>query len=220
MKYRLVIFDMDGTFADSRSYHAYVFYEFLKAEYREVDLKTCRMLVGKTVKQIFDEVGVPAETQKCMYPRLDRYYSEFGPKYIDEVSSPDGFKDLLITLGKMGIRRAVVTNSIEYVMKQFLAKLDLKELFDAAVGADGLSEGKSARCRAQIERFGVLPEETLIVGDAESDIELANRLGTDFCFAATDIAWYRDRDYIQNQLRPTMTAENFRDLERMFGEEK
>ena len=220
MKYRLVIFDMDGTFADSRSYHAHVFYEFLKAEHKEVDLETCRLLVGRTVKQIFDAVGVPPEKQEGMYPKLDGYYSRFGPKFIDEVTSPDGFKELLVTLGKKEIRRAVVTNSIGYVMNQFLAKLELKELFDVTLGADALSEGKEARCRTLMESMGVLPEETLIVGDSESDIELAIRLGTDSCFAATDIAWFRDRNYIQNQLRPTMTAADFADLERMFGEEK
>lgn len=49
-------------------------------------------------------------------------------------------------------------------------------------------------------------------GDTESDMELANRIRVDACFAKTEIAWHKDSSYIEQMLHLYIIVKDYSGL--------
>lgn len=92
----------------------------------------------------------------------------------------------------------------------------LDTLFDEIVGADRESKDKISRCRKLLDKYDVCKEEVLFVGDTESDMELAFKMGFGSCFAKTEIAWYKDSAYILQNFKPTMVTKDYEQMLRML----
>lgn len=214
----MVIFDMDGTFADSRPFHASIFHSFFCENWHEIAYEQCLQMVGKTVKQIFIDAEIPEEFHEPFYQKLTELYRKESSRYIGLVKMPDGFQELLQFLRKENCITAVVTNSLNDVLELFLKQFGIGGLFDEKEGADRNSLDKYARCRLLMQKYRLKPSEILSVGDAESDIKLANALKTDACFAKTVISWYSDEAYIRNTLKPKYTIQEFQELTGLLKE--
>lgn len=200
---KLLIFDMDGTFMDSRTFHAKTFHRFLNRYIGPIDLETTRKKMGNTVRHILTEAGVPPEELGAAYTRLTEFCEHDIDDLVAEIGVIDGIRDALVKAKARGLCRIVLTNSMETVAKKMLAYHGLLELFDGISGADLMSIDKIDRCNAVIRRCGFLPADTVCIGDSEFDIEMANAVGARSCFVKTAYSWYRDEAYIMEQLRPT-----------------
>lgn len=214
MKYKLLIFDMDGTFVDSRPFHAKIFWDFFERYFRAVRYEKCYQLVGKTVCQLFDSCGIPKDQQDRYFDLLEDYYSNEGAKYVSLTKVPNDFKEVLewTCLGMNRIKTAVVTNSLNCIARKILDYHKLYELFDDVIGADRNSTDKIERCQTLLKKYGFCIDEVLLIGDTEDDIILANSMNFNSCFARTEIAWYKDCDYIRNELKPTIEIKSFSEL--------
>ncbi len=216
MNYKLIIFDMDGTFVDSRRFHAKIFFGFFQKYYHYISYETCYELVGRTVKKIFSDCGIAQEDQGRYFELLDIYYEHEGAKLAAVTGIPEGFTELLSWLQREKCRTAVVTNSLNRVVEKILDCHGLWNLFDNVIGADRDSEDKTERCRKLIQGYDFSPKDVLMVGDTEGDIILANSLGADACFAKTEIGWYQDERYICRVLRPVIIIETYSQLKALL----
>lgn len=209
MKYELIIFDMDGTFIDSKEFHAKVFFDFFQKNCVPVTYEYCYRSIGKTVRQVFEAVDLLITEYNRYYDLLNDYYMNEGTHIIHLTKVAEDFKKFLSQVKKYGIKTAVITNSLNCVTEQILKYHSLNMEFDNVIGADKESLDKISRCKALLKQRKILPEKVLLVGDTESDIELANYLGIDACFAKTSIAWYQDSDYIEKELKPCMIVKDY-----------
>ncbi len=210
--YRLLIFDMDGTFIDTREFHSRVFEDFLGRHWRDPGYGAIYRGIGGTVRELFEMAGVPGDRMPGFYGMLEEYYGREAWKLLGTTRLADGFLPFAAWLRGRGVRLAVVTNSLKSIAGRLIDHHGCGALFDAVEGADADAQDKRARCRALFGRFGIPPGEALYVGDTEGDMELADAVGCDACFMHTGIAWCRDAAFIKERLRPAIVARSYGEL--------
>lgn len=212
MKHKLVMFDMDGTFIDSRNFHTHIFYEFFKKYWKEVPYDKVSSGVGTSVRVLFEIAQISEDLMEPYFRRLDEFYENESLEMIKKIKLADGIKELLENLKERGVKRAVVTNSLQSVADEILRVHGLSDKFDLVLGADMYSKDKIQRCRIIEERLGVASSGILFVGDSEEDMMLANTMGYQGCFLDTRIAWYKDKEYILSELKPAYVVDSIKQV--------
>jgi phosphoglycolate phosphatase len=175
MDYALIIFDFDGTLADTFPWFAGVInqvadqYGFKRIEAHEVE--TVRGYEGR---QILKHLGVPLW-------RIPKIASDLRMRMaadIKEVSLFPGTKEFLEDLKDRGARLAVVSSNlaenIGYVLGQ-----DVATLFSHY--ACGVSMfGKERKLRSIVKQSGVPRQSVIYVGDEIRDLHSARKVGIAF----------------------------------------
>lgn len=211
-EYKLVIFDMDGTFLDSKTFHTEVFYRFFRQYIGSVSRSAVAKNMGTTVKDIFMNFQIPERDFEDLFHKLERFSVCCVDDILSEIRVGEGIYETLTEIRKRNVRTALVTNSMQPITEQMLKFHGLFPLFDIISGADIDSIDKSVRCEKALEKTQAARDKVILIGDAESDMCLANKMGYDSCFADTEISWYRDKEYIMRVLRPTCTVQHLKEI--------
>lgn len=179
MKYRAVVFDMDGTLLDTledmkRSVNA-----ALAAEgFPPRTLDEVRRFVGNGNRRLVER-AVPAGTDAETVERVFRgFHAQYRAHCMDHARVYPGIPALLVRLRAAGVRTAVVSNKADYAV-QLLADRFFPGLLDAAAGEKEGVRRKPAPdgVLAVLAALGVPPAEAAYVGDSEVDIETARNAG-------------------------------------------
>lgn len=211
-RYKLIMFDMDGTFIDSRSFHEKVFYRFFNECVIPVTMEKVAAGIGNTVRDIFQSMGLDEREFTKLFGELEVFCLTRIDDLIKEIYIAEDIRKTLEIVEQCGIKTAVVTNSMQCVADRILKLHDLTNHFSAVSGADITSLNKNQRCETVRKRLGAEKEKVLYVGDAESDIVLADSMGYDGCFADTPLSWCRRKDYTVSVLKPTYIVERLYEI--------
>ena len=175
MRYRLAIFDFDGTLADSFSWFLGVVnvladeHGFRRMEEHEVET-----LRGQGARQIVAHLKVPA----WKLPRVAHRMRQYMARDIGRITPFPGVDRLLRELAGRGVRLAVVTsNSIDNV-RRVLGPESAALIHHYECGASMF--GKRPKLRAVLRSSGVPAAETLCIGDEVRDLEAARAEGIAF----------------------------------------
>ena len=196
MKYKLVIFDLDGTLLDTL--------EDL-ADSTNYALRTCGMpersidevcrFVGNGIHKLIER-AVPEETDTA---EIEKVFSEFKSYYAvhcnDKTKAYDGILKLLYDLRQNSVRLAVVSNKADFGV-QTLCRQYFDGLLDIAVGErDGIRRKPAPDSVNEVLRvLGIDRKNAVYVGDSDVDIETARNAGMD-CISVT---WgFRDADFLK-----------------------
>lgn len=179
-RYDLVIFDFDGTLADSLTW----FRTALDEVVREHDLEPicaerAESLRGLTPKAIMDELKIPG----WKLPFIAADVRKRAADNVDQIALYDGIRDQIGTLHEAGIDLAIVSSNGETAVREVLGP-DTSALFSQYACGAALF-GKASVFRKVIKKAGTTPERTLTIGDEVRDIEAAREAGCD-CVA---VAW-------------------------------
>lgn len=207
MKYPLVIFDFDGTLADSFPF-------FLQAQrtlaqrhgFQAVDEARVEALRRLGTREVMREMQCPAWKLPIVAADFIRTMRDAPP-----VPLFPGIAQALLQLRDGGVRLGILTsNSIENVRRVLGEELaEAIELFDG--GAHML--GKHRRLTRLLERAGGTRERAIYVGDQLSDGEAARRAG--MAFGA--VGWgYAHADALR-AARPEEFFETVAELGRFAG---
>jgi len=212
-KYDHIMFDMDGTFTDSKDFHGRSFQRFFKTLGREVPVEDVKDGLAVTVVDIFRRVGITAEgeTEEAL-ARLKDFYRTSADDLIMEIPFAPGAKELFKSLRAGGYRLSVVTNSYQELTERIIELHGLSRCFAEIAGASPHSLGKEERCAGLLARHGVMPARALYVGDAERDIEIANDIGCDSCFVDTPIGWAKEPERLIREQKPTYVTHSLAEL--------
>lgn len=195
MKYKAVIFDMDGTILDTLDDLTNAVNHCLKVhDFPLRDKCEVRCFVGNGIHKLIER-AVPKETKpekiESVYQDMLVYYQQ----HCDELTKPySGIIELLKNLRENGYLTAVVSNKADTAVVALCEKY-FSGLFDAAVGEKPGVDRKPApdSVYAVLEKLGVEKEWVVYIGDSEVDIETAKNAGID-CIS---VAWgFRDRDML------------------------
>lgn len=170
MKYKLVIFDFDGTLADSFPWYIQVIntvadkYRFKRIETHEIE-----MLRGYGARQIVQHLGVPW----WKLPLIARYMRTLTAQNIGQITLFEGVDRLLQQLSQAGVQLALVTsNSYENVVNvlgpDHAARIKYYE-------CDVPIFGKRAGFQRILKQSGIPAQHALCIGDEARDIEAANK---------------------------------------------
>ena len=175
MRYRLAIFDFDGTLADSFSWFLSVVnvladeHGFRRMEEHEVET-----LRGQTARQIVAHMKIPA----WKMARVGHRMRQLMARDIEHIPLFPGVDRLLRELAGRGVRLAVVTsNSIDNVRK-VLGPESAALIQHYQCGASIF--GKRPKLRAVLRQSEVPAAEAICIGDEVRALEAARAEGIAF----------------------------------------
>ena len=180
MPYRLVIFDFDGTLADSAEWIFGIFNTVAsRHRFRQVSPEEIEMLRGVGNRQILAYLGVPT----WRLPFIARDLRQRSAAAASELSLFAGIGDLLESLSGSGIVIGIVSSNGEATVRQVLGDrlAGLVRHYECGVGLFG----KAAKLRKLARKAGLSPELVACVGDETRDIEAARQAG----MAALAVTW-------------------------------
>ena len=180
---RMVILDFDGTLADT----AAVIIRTMQATISELELpfrtdEQCAAMIGLRLVEIpsvlFPECSIEGETYARTYRRL---FHEFNSE--DAVRIYPNVVDTLKTLMSKGIILTIASSRSHASLSEYVENLGLSSLISYILGADDVDKGKPdpEPVNRTLKRFGISPEETIVVGDTSFDIQMGKNAGTRTC---------------------------------------
>ena len=184
MDIKLVIFDFDGTIADTRKAIVVAKQKAMEKLGLEVmDEETCASTIGLSAKLAFKKTYPDLEEQK-----LDECVDAFRSFFEEEKENwpPVLFPKLVETLEWMkerGITTTIATSRNNASLADFLVKLDIKKYFPYALGGQDTQQLKPhpQPVLKTLEELGFKAEETLVIGDMWMDIEMGKGAGVYTC---------------------------------------
>lgn len=170
MKYRLAIFDFDGTLADSFPFFVRVFNQLAKQHgFRGIDPELVPTFRHYSARQMMQEVGMPA----WKLPLVAKSYISLVKQNAASISLFEEINDTLLHLANRGVRLAIVSsNSLENVNRILgPANTALISQFECGMSIFG----KPTRIQRVIKKTGIPHQEVIYVGDQVTDLEAARR---------------------------------------------
>lgn len=186
-RYDLVIFDFDGTLADSLTWFRGELPDLVdKHGLAPICTEKAEALRGLTPKAIMDELSIP--TWKLPFIAAD--VRARAAENVDKIHLFDGIRDLIGELVARQVDLAVVSSNGETAVRAVLGEPLSGHFSQFACGAALF--GKASIFRKVIGRAGTTPARTLCVGDEVRDIDAARDAGcasgaVDWGFATADI---------------------------------
>jgi phosphoglycolate phosphatase len=175
MKYRLAIFDFDGTLADSLPWFKSVFNRVAtRYGFRTLDDAEFEELRGVGNREIIRRVGVPL----WKIPMIASHMKRLMAEDIDGITLFDGTAEMLRDLKSSGMRLAVVSSNSEENIRRVLGHENAGLIDHYGCGASVF--GKPPKFRQVLRRSGVRPHEAICIGDEVRDAEAARILGIPF----------------------------------------
>ena len=203
-KIKLVIFDLDGTLIDSQQniiFNVQKLREFLGEK------KLCenyiKKSIGKGAHYLFDRVttDIKLENKKQTQKKFFSLYKKNSTKFVKLFS---GVIEILEFCKKKQVHTAILTNKLQFLLDDILHYFNLKNTFSIALGPPSIIEKPNPDGIFQIcKKTDITPEETLMVGDSNIDILVANNANTKSCFIKDKIGTLTtaNADYIINDIK-------------------
>ncbi len=169
--YRALLFDLDGTLAETDSLHLPTWVEILRPYGVEVSKEFYRESIsGRSTPEIVEGLLPYLSTEEGR-KLADAKEASFRERAHGLVPLP-GLVDFMEEGKRRGLSMALVTNAPEENVEAILLALELGEFFDEVVLSDEVGPVKPdpAPYKAALDRLGVRPEEALAFEDSTSGI--------------------------------------------------
>ncbi|HSP13939.1 MAG TPA: HAD hydrolase-like protein [Thermoanaerobaculia bacterium] len=190
LRYRAVLFDLDGTLVDSYAALADAVNFALRAHgLREIDTGRIRTLVGHGIERLLQRAcetdNVPRSVSEAFETRYDEVCCT-ASKILDDV------EPTLARLTAAGVTMAVCTNKPTSFSRKILDFLNLSPHFRAIVGPDlaGARKPDARHVIRTLEEAGCSPDGSLFVGDMPIDVAAARNSGIDVAVVTTGSSSY------------------------------
>lgn len=171
MKPTLVIFDFDGTLADSVGFFRSLLPDMAaKFRFRVPCAEEQEAMRGHPPKEVMRALGIPGWKLPmiAVYARKRSQAAEAFPLY-------EGTLDLLDALMAQGIAVAIVSSNAEAVVRRALGPQASARISAWSCGAGMF--GKAKHFRDVIRKLKADPARTIAVGDEIRDIDAAREVG-------------------------------------------
>lgn len=177
--YKLIVFDWDGTIMDSTGHIVNCMQQAIsELSFSPLDDAAIRHIIG---------LGLH-EAATALYPDINNNAIETLANRYREIwlnnayDSPvfENASNLIRTLNKQEYFLAVATGKSRRGLDKILSKTQLGQSFHATRCADEChSKPHPQMIEELIDFCGVLPKETLMIGDTEYDLHMAHNAGAD-----------------------------------------
>lgn len=195
MKYKLAIFDLDGTLLNTLDdLTDSLNYALKKSSYPERTSAEVRRFVGNGIHKLIERgvpQGAPENDIETVYCDFNEYYK----MHCAEKTKPyDGICDLLIKLRNKSCLTAVVSNKADYAVQE-LCEHYFASMFDFVVGErKNIARKPSPDSVNEVLRVLDVPVQNAVyIGDSDVDILTAQNAGID-CIS---VNWgFKDTDFL------------------------
>lgn len=198
MRYKLAIFDMDGTILNTLGdLKNCLNYALRHNGYPERSFDEVRRFVGNGIRRLVER-GVPEGTG---VEHTDKVFEDFKIYYkvhCTDLTVPyEGIPALIKRLREKGVLTAVVSNKLDFAVQELVERF-FSGLFDMAVGDRGGIAKKPApdSVFAVLDTLHIEKKDAVYIGDSDVDIATAKNAGLDSII----VEWgFRDRDFLEEK---------------------
>ena len=181
---KLVIFDFDGTLADTKENIILTFQMTMKELGVEIKSRQeCAATIGLTLEDAFKVLypGMAAEKYILLRDTYRRIFKENR-----KILVPGLFPEVMETLEELrrrGYLMSIASSRLSPSLQSFLEDMKIAHLFEYAIGGDNVEHPKPAPDAVlQILRhYNLSAEEAFVVGDMPFDINMATNAGVKSC---------------------------------------
>lgn len=181
IKFKGVIFDLDGTLLDTIDdlatsvNNVLIRYGFPIHNTQEI-----KMFVGSGVKSLIEQ-SLPQENrdEKTISCCLLEMKTEYGQNWNKATKPYEGIHELLDALTARGIKIAVLSNKVHEFTVLSISHFFHRHSFDAVIGQrQGIPVKPDPTAAVEIANiFNILPEEIIYIGDSDIDMRTGINAG-------------------------------------------
>lgn len=190
ISFKAVLFDLDGTLIHSApDLHKASNYVCIARGWESFDLETIVSFIGhgipNLVKRIFEARGASVEEADYQTAVMD--FLKYYDNHATDLTAPyEGAIEMLDQFQAQNIPMALVTNKPKDPALTILKALNMDHYFKSVIGGDSTAEKKPAPApyMAACAELGVKPEDTVYVGDSETDGATAAAVSVPFVIYA------------------------------------
>jgi len=168
-----VLFDIDGTLLDTNYFHAVSWWQALREAGEDFAMARIHPLIGMGSDQLLEELL--GEEREGLSDLHAAYYAP----YKKMLHAFPRAAELMAAVSERGARVVLATSSTEDDLDELLAAIGAGEgVIDEVVHGDMVESSKPAPdiFAVALDRVGLDPEHTVVVGDSRWDIEAAAKL--------------------------------------------
>jgi phosphoglycolate phosphatase len=202
----LVIFDFDGTLADSWSVAAD---ELVAAAttfgYRQLTRSQVEALRGLPTREVFREFGV----SRWRIPRIAAHLRDRFERSAAQIKLFDGIPEMLGALNEAQILTGIVSSNSKDTIATVLGPSNMRHVAQMECGASVF--GKSRLFKRMMRKMGVAPSVTIAVGDETRDLDAAAKAG----IVGLGVEWGYARPEL---LRSMAQGRTFRSVEELTAD--
>ncbi len=179
-KYKLVIFDWDGTLMDSeRRIVDAIQYAAAETGLPVLDDKTSASIIGLSLVKAVERLYPQASDDQVA--QMAQAYTRY---FLEESTVPmvpfAGVEALLQSLRSRNVKLAIATGKSRRGLDRVLSESGLASYFDLTrTPMEAASKPDPLMLRQILDETGVPVEQALMVGDTTFDMEMAQRIGMD-----------------------------------------
>jgi phosphoglycolate phosphatase len=175
LKYRLIIFDSDGTLADTLPWMRSIFNELAGEHgFRRVEPRDYEQFRDLHGSALLRELGLPLWKLPRVVSAMRRRMAE----HTGQLSLFPGMSDVLHRLVAGGVQLAVVSSNSRENVERVLGQDNAKLITHFACGVSMM--GKASKLRQVLRRCAVQPSQAIYIGDEIRDAEAAAKAGIAF----------------------------------------
>lgn len=184
MDTQLIIFDFDGTLADTRATIIQTMQTMMEQLHLEVkDESACAATIGLPLRTGFEKLypALPTETlDRC----VESYRKIFNQT--KEALSPQPFPraiETLDSLHRQGIALTIASSRSNASLQDFVSQLNLSEYISFVLGVEDVTHAKPdpEPVLKTLKHMGITAAHTLVVGDMPVDIHMGAGAGARTC---------------------------------------
>ena len=192
---RAIIFDLDGTLADSLADIADAMNRTLtRFGYPVYNYNEYKYFVGNGLKNLVHKcLPEDSKNENNIAECLKVMMEEYGKSYAEKTKLYDGIPELLDLLTEKRIKLAVLSNKADELTQKICAKLLKNWSFEIILGSSNRFPNKPSPESALYlaEKMAVSPQDMLYLGDTNVDMQTANSAG----MFAVGVTWgFRTRE--------------------------
>ena len=170
MKYRLAIFDFDGTLADSFPFFVQVFNQLAEQHgFKKIDPDLAPTFRHFNAGQIMKQVGMPA----WKLPFVVKSFTSLMRQNAASISLFEDVDNLLRYLADRPVTLAIVSSNSHENVSRILGPANTKLISQFECGVSIF--GKPARLLKVLKKTGIPCHEVIYIGDQVADLEAARK---------------------------------------------
>ncbi|MCL2485351.1 MAG: HAD-IA family hydrolase [Endomicrobia bacterium] len=177
MGYDFLIFDLDGTIADSQKDITSAI-NLVRNEYgcKPLTVKKVRSFLGSGVNALIDK-AFPGPDKEIHKNALKRFKFHYGQTLTDTTVLYPGIEKTLKTLKSK--KKAILSNKTEDFSQEIVKRLRISKYFIEVWGGDtaGVKKPDPKPVFDLMKIAGIKPDKTVLIGDSENDFRAAKAAG-------------------------------------------
>jgi phosphoglycolate phosphatase len=203
---RALIFDLDGTLIDSKQDLIHSVNAMLVEMAREkLAEETISGYIGHGAPTLVARALGTSATEQERQQALQFFLAYYEEHKMDSTCAYPGVEETLGQLHRKNLPMAVLTNKPARISVRILDALELTKYFRVIYGGNSFETKKPDPLGANtiLGEFSAAPEQTMVIGDSEVDVQTARNAGTmaaavNYGFGVHDRTLYPADVYLDN----------------------